>query len=211
MSYGVPERAGYTGKRALDLTVAVPAIVLTCPLQAVTAVAIWLTMGKPILFRQERPGLGGRTFHIVKFRTMLEIDEVRGRVDDASRLTRFGAVLRSSSVDELPSLWNVIRGEMSLVGPRPLLTQYLDLYTPEQRRRHETRPGLTGLAQTSGRNNLDWADRFAADVDYVDRQSLMLDIGILATTLVRVALGDGVSADGHATVEPYTGSTLGPL
>lgn len=201
-----PEKSGYKGKRLLDLAVAVPALVLSIPLQAAAAIAVRLSMGSPVLFRQQRPGLHGQPFQMIKFRTMHDFDEGQGRTDDASRLSPLGSLLRSTSVDELPSLWSVVRGDMSIVGPRPLLTDYLDLYTPEQARRHEVLPGLTGLAQINGRNNLDWASRFAADVTYIETQSIGLDIAILVKTMSRVIGRDDVAASGHATVEPFTGS-----
>jgi len=163
-------------------------------------------MGPPILFEQERPGLGGNPFVMRKFRTMRPIDPDNGWVDDASRMTRLGSLLRSTSIDELPTIWNVITGEMSLVGPRPLLMRYLERYTPEQARRMEVPPGLTGLAQVSGRNAQSWDERFAYDVAYVDSSSLRLDVTILARTARTVLRREGVSADGEATMSEFRGN-----
>jgi lipopolysaccharide/colanic/teichoic acid biosynthesis glycosyltransferase len=188
-------------KRLIDLGVAAAALVISAPIQAVVAVLVWINLGRPVLFRQERPGLHGRTFFLVKFRTMRD-----GDGSDAQRLTKLGRVLRSSSLDELPTLWNVLRGDMSLVGPRPLRTHYLDLYTPSQARRHEVRPGVTGLAQVRGRNALTWEQKFEADVEYVDRRSLRMDIKILIATVWAVLGRRGISADGVATMPPFTGS-----
>jgi lipopolysaccharide/colanic/teichoic acid biosynthesis glycosyltransferase len=193
-------------KRALDLTVAVPALVLTLPVQAVIAVLVRRRLGRPVLFAQERPGLHGDPFTMYKFRTMLPVDPTRGQVDDASRMTTFGRLLRSTSLDELPTLWNVVRGDMSLVGPRPLLMQYLLRYTPEQARRHEAPPGLTGLAQVSGRNALTWEEKFALDVEYVTKQSLLLDLRILWRSVAIVLRRDGIQAEGAATAHEFMGS-----
>src|SRR6478752_3151472 len=183
-------------KRLFDLAVAIPAVVLTLPVQAVVAVLVARKLGRPVLFRQLRPGLDGEPFELIKFRTMAPPDPGRGLVDDAARLTDFGAKLRATSLDELPTLLNVIRGDMSLVGPRPLLMQYLDRYTPEQHRRHDVRPGLTGLAQVSGRNALSWEDKFRLDVEYVKAESLRLDLRILAMTVRSVLRREGISAEG---------------
>lgn len=199
-------RGRLDAKRAVDLAVAVPALVLSAPLQAAIAVLVRSRLGSPVLFRQTRPGLHGRPFQLVKFRTMLEVDEARGLVTDAQRLTSFGALLRSTSLDELPTLWNVVRGEMSLVGPRPLLMRYLPLYTPEQARRHDVRPGLTGLAQVNGRNALTWEEKFRYDVDYVDRHTIALDLQILWATARSVLRRDGISAAGEATMAEFRGS-----
>lgn len=193
-------------KRALDLFVSVPVFVLTLPLQIVAAVAIGLTMGTPVIFRQKRPGIHGEPFEMLKFRTMRPIDPVRGWTDDASRLTKVGQFLRSTSIDELPSLFNVIRGDLSLVGPRPLLMEYLELYSPEQARRHEVTPGLTGLAQVSGRNLLSWEDRLRLDVEYVDRQSIWLDLQILFQTVWAVVSRNGISEEGGATMSKFRGT-----
>lgn len=197
-------------KRALDLALTVPAFVASLPVQAAAAVAIRTTLGSPVFFRQTRPGLHGEPFEMIKFRTMHHVDEARGRVTDAERMTRVGSFLRSTSIDELPTLWNIVRGDMSLVGPRPLLMKYLPLYSPTQARRHEVKPGLTGLAQASGRNSLTWEERFALDVEYVDRQSLVLDLKIIARTVGAVLRRDGISAEGEATMAEFTGSPARP-
>lgn len=197
----------YPGKRLMDLALAGPALVLSLPVQAATALAIRVTMGSPVLFRQQRPGLHGEPFEMLKFRTMHLPDPARGLVTDAQRMTRTGAFLRSTSLDELPTLWNIVRGDMSVVGPRPLLMQYLDRYTPNQARRHEVRPGLTGLAQVSGRNALTWEEKFERDVEYVDRHSLVGDLRIIAKTVVQVVRREGISAEGEATMPEFIGST----
>lgn len=188
-------------KRALDLTVAAVALLLAALPMAVLAVAVRLTMGAPVLFRQQRPGRHGELFTIYKFRTMRD-----GPEPDEERMTRLGRFMRSTSLDELPELLNVLRGDMSLVGPRPLLPEYLDRYTPEQARRHEVRPGLTGLAQVSGRNTTSWEERFALDVDYVDSHSLALDLRILARTVRAVLTREGIAAEGHATMPEFGGT-----
>lgn len=197
-------RLARPGQRVLDLTLAVPALVLSAPLQAVIAVAVRRNLGAPVLFRQPRPGLHGETFTLLKFRTMRE---KRTESDtDADRLTSFGAFLRSTSLDELPSLWNVLRGDMSVVGPRPLLVSYLDRYTPEQARRHEVRPGMTGLAQVSGRNALSWEEKFELDTWYVDHASLRLDLAIAARTVRQVLRRDGIAAEGSVTMPEFLGT-----
>lgn len=193
-------------KRLFDLAVAVPALVVSAPVQAVVAGLVAARLGRPVLFRQVRPGLHGEPFTLVKFRTMRPADPGRGVDDDASRLTPFGAFLRSTSLDELPTLVNVVRGEMSLVGPRPLLVEYLPRYSPEQARRHDVRPGLTGLAQVSGRNALSWEERLALDVEYVERRCARLDLAILWRTLFAVVRREGISARGHATMAEFMGS-----
>lgn len=193
-------------KRALDLSLAVPALVASLPVQAAVAVAVRARLGSPVLFRQERPGLGGKPFTMLKFRTMRPVDPARGWTDDASRLDGFGTWLRSTSLDELPSLWNIVRGDLSIVGPRPLLVDYLPLYTREQARRHEVRPGLTGLAQVSGRNAIDWGKRLKLDVEYVDTRSLTLDATIIARTVLSVLRRDGIAAEGEATMGRFTGT-----
>jgi lipopolysaccharide/colanic/teichoic acid biosynthesis glycosyltransferase len=194
-------------KRLLDIVVAGVALLLLSPLMLLIAIAIRLTMGGPVLFRQLRPGLRGEAFELVKFRTMRRLagDDVVP-AEDAQRLTPLGRFLRASSLDELPELWNVLRGEMSLVGPRPLLMRYLPLYTPEQARRHEVRPGLTGWAQVNGRNALSWEEKFALDLWYVDNRSLALDLKILLLTVWRVLRPSGIAAEGSATMPEFTGS-----
>ena len=197
-------RAYDVTKRILDAGVAGVGLVVTAPLQAAVALAVLAKHGRPVLFRQPRPGKDGRVFELVKFRTMLLPDDQR--LSDADRLTPLGRFLRSTSLDELPTLWNVLKGDMSLVGPRPLLVQYLERYSPEQARRHEVRPGITGLAQVRGRNNLDWDDKFALDVEYVDNRSLGLDLRILWETVAVVLLRRGISADGHVTMSEFRGA-----
>jgi sugar transferase EpsL len=186
-------RVAYRLKRLIDIAVAAIGLVLLAPLMGVLAFGVWATMGRPVLFRQVRPGLHARPFTLVKFRTMVATDSPRDHASDAFRVTRLGAFLRRTSIDELPELWNILKGEMSLVGPRPLLTEYLGLYTAEQARRHEVRPGLTGLAQVSGRHLLSWRARFALDVWYVDNWTLLLDLKILMATVKQVARGRGVA------------------
>lgn len=195
------------GKRAIDIIASLVGLVLTAPLQAGIAVLVARALGRPVLFRQQRPGRDGKPFVLLKFRTMREPDETRDLLTDLQRLTPLGARLRSTSLDELPTLWNVLRGDMSLVGPRPLLMRYLDRYTPEQTRRHDVRPGITGLAQVSGRNALTWEQKFAADLDYVRRRNFALDLRILALTIRAVLRRDGISADGEATMSEFLGST----
>lgn len=194
-------------KRGFDALVAGLALVILAPLFAVLAVLVWRSMGRPVLFSQVRPGLRGSSFRMYKFRTMRDALGPDGRpLPDAERLTRFGRWLRSSSLDELPELLNVLRGEMSLVGPRPLLMEYLPLYSPEQARRHEVRPGITGWAQVNGRNALEWPARFALDVWYVDHRSFLLDLRILFLTVWRVIRREGISQAGQATMEPFRGN-----
>jgi lipopolysaccharide/colanic/teichoic acid biosynthesis glycosyltransferase len=202
-----PARALYLPvKRAADVVVATVGLLISAPVMAAVAVAVRRDVGSPVLFRQVRPGRHGEPFELVKFRTMRTIDETDGVANDAERLTPFGRWLRSTSLDELPTLWNVLRGEMSLVGPRPLLMEYLDRYTPTQARRHEVRPGVTGLAQVRGRNLLSWDEKFAADVEYVDRVGPVLDARILMATLATVLRRQGVSAPDAATMHLFTGS-----
>ncbi len=194
-------------KRIFDLGVASFALITTMPLLTVVAVAVWLDLGWPILYRQERPGLNGKPFEIAKFRTMRTVtDADTTALADEARLSRLGRWLRASSLDELPELWNVIRGDMSLVGPRPLLTEYLPLYSPEQRRRHDVRPGITGWAQIHGRNKLPWEERFELDVWYVDHQCLWLDVRILCRTVGKVLTRAGITEDGQATMSKFTGT-----
>jgi lipopolysaccharide/colanic/teichoic acid biosynthesis glycosyltransferase len=188
-------------KRALDVVGASLGLLVAAIPMAVIGIALRLTMGSPVLFRQERPGRHGAPFTILKFRTMRA-----GDGPDAERLTALGRRLRSTSLDELPELWNVLRGDMSLVGPRPLLMEYLDLYTPRQARRHEVRPGLTGLAQVAGRNLVHWEERFELDVQYVDTRTLALDLRIIGRTVASVLRREGISGEGEATMAPFTGS-----
>lgn len=205
-------RSGYLRvKRVLDVLAAVVLLVLTAPVMLAITIAVALAMGRPIFFRQARPGRNGRLFVLVKFRSMRSTSAARGPADDASRLTPFGRWLRATSLDELPTLWNVLRGEMSLVGPRPLPAEYLDRYTPEQFRRHEVRPGITGLAQVNGRNALSWEDKFRYDVWYVDNVNLGLDLRILARTVLTVLRRDGINAPGVATAPEFLGSSETPL
>lgn len=192
-------------KRAIDLVAGGLGLLVTSPIMAGTAVAVLAAHGRPVLFRQLRPGKDGRIFELVKFRTMLHPDATH--VTDAERLTRLGRFLRSTSLDELPTLWNVFRGDMSLVGPRPLLVEYLERYSPQQVRRHEVRPGITGLAQVSGRNALSWDKKLALDVEYVETRSLLLDLRILMRTLASVLKREGISAQGEATMPLFMGST----
>jgi lipopolysaccharide/colanic/teichoic acid biosynthesis glycosyltransferase len=196
-------------QRAIDVVVAGGVLVAAAPVMAGVAVVVAAGLGRPVLFRQQRPGLHGRAFTLVKFRTMRDVDESRGLVTDADRLTGLGRALRATSLDELPTMWNVLRGEMSLVGPRPLLMHYLDLYTPEQARRHLVRPGVTGLAQVSGRNLLDWEDRLALDVWYVDHRSLALNARICVRTALILMRRVGIAAPGSATMPLFTGSPRG--
>ena len=186
------------GKRLLDLALTIPALILLSPLLAVLALLVRLRLGSPILYRQVRPGRNGTLFTIYKFRTMLELREKNGDLlPDEQRLMRFGRFLRKSSLDELPELWNVVRGEMSLVGPRPLLVRYLDRYTPTQARRHAVRPGITGWSQINGRHTVKWDKRLAMDVWYVDNFSLWLDLRIIAETVVKVLMRDGTVREGE--------------
>jgi sugar transferase EpsL len=195
-------------KRAFDLVLSAAGLLVTFPLHLAIAIAIRLTMGRPVLFRQTRPGLGGRPFTLVKFRTMSEPQDGKDATDGA-RLTRLGAFLRRTSLDEIPELWNVLRGDMSLVGPRPLLDRYLDRYSSQQARRHEVKPGVTGLAQVNGRNAISWEEKLDLDVWYVDHQSLILDLKILAKTAWQVFAARGISAPGHATMPEFKGSDNG--
>jgi sugar transferase EpsL len=199
---GVPPR-----KRLLDLALTVPGLILISPLLGIITLLILLIHGRPVLFCQTRPGYRGEAFTIFKFRTMTSIRGKDGNLlPDSERLTRFGRFLRSLSIDELPELINVLRGDMSLVGPRPLLMQYLDRYTPEQARRNDVLPGMTGWAQVNGRNILTWEEKFRFDVWYVDNWSLWLDIKILMLTFWRALRREGISQPGHATAEEFLGS-----
>ncbi|VVE81588.1 sugar transferase [Pandoraea sputorum] len=194
-------------KRTFDFLVALCALIALSPVLLVVSVWVAIALGRPVLFRQVRPGKDGQPFRMCKFRSMSDARDKDGNLlPDSERLTRFGKFLRSSSLDELPGLWNVLKGDMSLVGPRPLLTAYLPLYSPEQARRHEVRPGITGWAQVNGRNAISWDDKFRLDVWYVDNQSFALDIRILLLTVKKVFARDGISAAGEATMPPFKGS-----
>lgn len=194
-------------KRTFDFVLAGLGLTILAPVLLATALAVRLTLGAPVLFRQLRPGLHGRPFLLYKFRTMRDAVDANGEpLPDVERLTGLGRWLRRTSLDELPELWNVLRGDMSLVGPRPLLMEYLPLYTPEQARRHAVRPGLTGWAQVNGRNALGWDERLALDVWYVDHRSLRLDLGILLLTVWRVIRRVGINQEGHATMDRFRGS-----
>lgn len=193
-------------KRSFDVAASVLLLALLGPALMLLAVMVRVKLGAPVLFSQERPGLGGRVFRLYKFRTMTDARDENGELlPDSERLTPFGRFVRSTSLDELPELFNVLKGDMSLVGPRPLLVEYLDRYTPEQARRHEVRPGITGLAQVSGRNALAWEDRFALDVWYVDHQSLWLDLKILVRTVTTVLRREGIAEDGQETMSEFLG------
>ncbi|HST19716.1 MAG TPA: sugar transferase [Blastocatellia bacterium] len=194
------------GKRLLDLSLAVPALALLSPVLILVALLVRIKLGSPIFFRQRRPGLGGAPFTLFKFRTMNDARDAHGHLlPDAERLTRFGQFLRNSSLDELPELINVLKRDMSLVGPRPLLMKYLELYTPEQFRRHDVLPGITGWAQINGRNALSWEQKFEMDIWYVERQSFRLDVRIIAITFLKIIRREGISQPGHATAEEFTG------
>ncbi|MCA9074339.1 MAG: sugar transferase [Planctomycetaceae bacterium] len=195
------------GKRLLDVIVSTTALIVLAPVLAVTALLVRVKLGSPVLFIQQRPGRDGLSFRLLKFRTMTDACGADGQpLPDDQRMTSFGHFLRSSSLDELPELWNILRGDMSLVGPRPLLERYLPLYSDEQARRHEVRPGLTGWAQVNGRNQIGWEERFDMDVWYVDHASLPLDLRILVLTVVKVLRRDDISADGCATMTAFTGT-----
>jgi lipopolysaccharide/colanic/teichoic acid biosynthesis glycosyltransferase len=198
------------GKRAFDLIITIPLFIVSSPLLLLITLCCRVFMGKPVLFRQLRPGYGKTLFTIYKFRTMLEAADARGLpLPDQERLHPFGTFLRRTSLDELPELWNVILGEMSLVGPRPLLPEYLPRYNVFERRRHEVRPGITGLAQISGRNQLTWPEKFKLDVHYVDHVDVKLDLRILLVTLISVIARKGINQAGHATAAPFLGSGTG--
>jgi lipopolysaccharide/colanic/teichoic acid biosynthesis glycosyltransferase len=195
-------------KRLFDVVVSSSGLLVLSPVFAVTAIAVWKKLGSPVFFSQLRPGLGGRPFRIIKFRTMLDATDGAGNpLPDDERLTPFGAMLRRISLDELPELINVLKGEMSIVGPRPLLMRYLPLYSREQMRRHEVRPGITGLAQVSGRNAITWPEKFAYDIEYVDSCSPMMDLKVLVKTVAVVVRGSGVSQkDMSAGMDPFRGN-----
>jgi lipopolysaccharide/colanic/teichoic acid biosynthesis glycosyltransferase len=195
------------GKRVFDLALALPLLILTAPIMAVVGVLVRFKLGSPVLFRQRRPGLNEEPFEILKFRTMTdEVNDQGELLPDRRRLTRFGQLLRTTSLDELPEMLNVVKGEMSLVGPRPLLMQYLPLYSADQRRRHEVRPGLTGWAQVNGRNAAPWEDKFAMDVSYIENVSIGWDIKILWQTITTVLRRADIAWEGHATAPNFTGS-----
>lgn len=194
-------------KRLFDFIAALSALLLLSPVIAIVAWKIRKNLGSPVLFRQVRPGKDGKAFEMIKFRTMRDANDEEGKpLPDEQRMTPFGNWLRSTSLDELPELWNVVKGDMSLVGPRPLLMEYLPLYSKEQYRRHEVRPGVTGWAQINGRNALSWEDKFKLDVWYVDHQTFWLDIKILFLTVKKVLVRDGISAEGEVTMTKFTGS-----
>ena len=194
-------------KRVVDFLVAFAGLVFLSPVLGIVALLIRVFLGSPVLFRQVRPGLNGECFELVKFRSMTDSRDSNGELlSDSQRLTGFGRFLRSTSLDELPELWNVVKGDMSLVGPRPLLVAYLPRYSTTQSRRHEVRPGVTGLAQVRGRNNLSWEEKFDLDVWYVDNRSARLDIAILFWTVTSVFSRSGINAQGSATMPPFTGS-----
>ncbi|ASC55895.1 sugar transferase [Vibrio vulnificus] len=194
-------------KRLFDFLVSLTALILLSPIIALVAWKIRRNLGSPVLFRQTRPGLNGKPFEMVKFRTMKDAVDAQGNpLPDSERMTPFGDKLRNSSLDELPELWNVLKGEMSLVGPRPLLMQYLPLYSQEQARRHEVRPGVTGWAQINGRNAISWEEKFKLDVWYVDNRSFWLDFKILLLTVKKVLIKEGISAQGEATMPPFKGN-----
>jgi len=196
-------------KRLFDIVGATTALVVLSPVYAATAYKVSKNLGAPVLFRQIRPGLYGKPFEMIKFRSMKDDIDVNGSpLEDGARLTSFGKALRNTSLDELPELWNVIKGDMSLVGPRPLLMEYLPLYNDEQARRHDVRPGITGYAQINGRNAIGWNERFALDTWYVDNQSLWLDIKILFKTVKKVIIKDGISAEGEATMSKFMGNSI---
>ena len=195
-------------KRALDIIIASAALVLLTPLYAVVAYKVKKNLGSPVLFRQVRPGLNGKPFEMIKFRSMKDAMDAQGNVlPDSDRLTAFGKMLRASSLDEMPELWNVIKGDMSIVGPRPLLMEYLPLYNQEQAKRHNVRPGMTGHAQVNGRNAISWEEKFKLDTWYVDNQSLWLDFKIMLKTVKTVLAKNDISAEGEVTMTKFTGTS----
>jgi lipopolysaccharide/colanic/teichoic acid biosynthesis glycosyltransferase len=194
-------------KRLLDITIASIALILLSPLYIFVAYKVKKNLGSPVLFRQVRPGLHGKPFEMIKFRTMKDaVDEQGNPLPDSERLTPFGQMLRSTSLDEMPELWNVIKGDMSIVGPRPLLMEYLSLYSSEQAKRHDVRPGMTGHAQVNGRNAIGWEEKFKLDTWYVENQSIWLDFKIMFKTVHKVLAKDDISAEGEATMTRFTGS-----
>ncbi|MEZ9482501.1 sugar transferase [Vibrio splendidus] len=195
-------------KRLFDFLTSIIAFILLSPIIALVAWKIRKNLGSPVFFRQTRPGLNGKPFEMMKFRSMKDAVDAKGnQLPDDERMTPFGDKLRSSSLDELPGLWNVLRGDMSLVGPRPLLVQYLPLYNKEQSRRHDVRPGITGWAQINGRNAISWEDKFELDVWYVDNRTFWLDIKILFLTVKKVFVKEGITAEGHVTTEAFKGTS----
>ncbi|WP_350560623.1 sugar transferase [Psychrobacter sp. CAL346-MNA-CIBAN-0220] len=196
-------------KRIFDITAAATALVILSPVYVVVAYKVKKNLGSPVLFRQTRPGLNGKPFEMIKFRSMKDATDNEGNLlSESERLTSFGQNLRNTSLDELPELWNVIKGDMSIVGPRPLLMEYLPLYNQEQNRRHSLLPGITGYAQINGRNTISWDEKFKLDTWYVDNQSLWLDVNILFKTVKKVLIRDGINADGEATMSKFTGSNI---
>lgn len=194
-------------KRLFDIAVSATALVVLSPVFITVALMVRSKLGSPVLFRQVRPGINGRPFEMVKFRSMRDATNAKGEaLTDAERLTNFGKKLRSTSLDELPELWNVLKGEMSLVGPRPLLVEYLPLYSPEQARRHEVSPGITGWAQVNGRNAISWEQKFALDVWYVENHSLRLDLKIMLMTIAKAVRREGVTAENSVSAERFTGN-----
>jgi len=199
-------------KRLFDLMVAIAGLCLLWPLLLLLALLVWSKLGSPILFKQQRPGLHGKPFYIYKFRSMTDARDAEGELlPDAERLPPFGQFLRRFSLDELPQLFNVLKGDMSLIGPRALLMEYLPLYSQEQARRHEVKPGITGWAQVNGRNAISWEEKFAYDVWYVENQSFLIDLMILYKTVFKVCRREGVSESGHVTASPFRGSAEGSV
>jgi lipopolysaccharide/colanic/teichoic acid biosynthesis glycosyltransferase len=197
-------------KRLLDIVIASIALILLSPLYFYVVYKVKKNLGSPVLFRQVRPGLHGKPFEMIKFRTMKDAIDANGQpLPDSERLTSFGKMLRSTSLDEMPELWNVIKGDMSIVGPRPLLMEYLPLYSPEQAKRHDVRPGMTGYAQVNGRNAIGWDEKFKLDTWYVENQSIWLDFKIMLKTVKKVLAKDDISAEGEATMSKFTGNSVG--
>lgn len=195
-------------KRPMDVILSLIAIIVLSPLMIIISALVKINLGSPIIFKQKRPGLNEKLFTLYKFRTMTdEIDENGELLPDSSRLTKFGTLLRSTSLDELPELFNILRGDMSIIGPRPLLKQYLPLYNEYQKRRHEVRPGLSGLAQVNGRNAISWEERFDLYIEYVDNVSFLLDLKIILLTIKKVIFREGINSETAATMEPFKGST----
>ena len=194
-------------KRLFDIIISLSLIIILCPIILLLSFSVFIFIGSPIIFRQLRPGLNGKLFSMYKFRTMKTMINKNTILNDEDRLTKFGQFLRSISLDELPELWNILKGDMSLIGPRPLLEEYLPLYTDMQAKRHDVKPGITGWAQVNGRNAISWEDKFKLDVWYVDNQSFWLDMKILLLTVKKVFVREGISADGEATMSKFTGSS----